>query len=87
MPKLKLGAPVDDKPVRLTVELPAPVHRDLAAYAEVLGRETGTGVEAAKIVAPMLARFMATDRVFARLRKSDAQERPRRSPPAQPDDA
>ena len=36
MAKLKLGAITDDKPVKLTVELPADVHRDLAAYADVL---------------------------------------------------
>ena len=87
MPKLKLGAPVDDKPVRLTIELPATVHRDLAAYAEALGRESGTRVEATKIVAPMLARFMATDRAFARLRKIESPDRSRRSSPPQPNDA
>ena len=31
MAKLKLGAIADDKPVKLSVELPADVHRDLAA--------------------------------------------------------
>ena len=31
----------DDKPVKITVELPAPLHRDLIAYAEILARETG----------------------------------------------
>ena len=41
MEKLKLSAVPDDKPVKLTVELPAAVHRDLVAYAEVLGGETG----------------------------------------------
>ena len=40
MAKLKLGAIEERKPVRLTIELPAPVHRDLVAYAEVLARET-----------------------------------------------
>jgi hypothetical protein len=74
MAKLKLGPLEDDKPVRVTVELPAPVHRDLAAYAEALGHETGQAVEPAKLVAPMLQRFMATDRAFAKAR--------RRSPPA-----
>ncbi|MDU6378377.1 MAG: DUF2274 domain-containing protein, partial [Bradyrhizobium sp.] len=39
MTKLKLGAIVDDKPVKVTVELPASLHRDLTAYAEILGRE------------------------------------------------
>ena len=71
MAKLKLGFLVDDKPVRLTVELPAQVHRDLVAYAEALSREavSDAPVEATKLVAPMLARFMATDREFARRRR------------------
>jgi len=71
MAKLKLGPLIDDKPVRLTIELPAQVHRDLAAYAEVLGRESGQTVEPGKLIAPMLARFMATDRAFARLKRRD----------------
>ena len=33
MTKLKLRAIIHDKPVKLTVELPAAVHRDLLAYA------------------------------------------------------
>ena len=69
MAKLKLGAIADDKPVKLTVELPAAVHRDLVAYAAALGRETGQPVsEPAKLVAPMLARFIAGDRAFAKMR-------------------
>ena len=67
MAKLKLGAIADDKPVKLTVELPADVHRDLAAYTDLLARETGQSIsDPAKLVAPMLARFMATDRAFAK---------------------
>ncbi|HET9536671.1 MAG TPA: DUF2274 domain-containing protein [Mesorhizobium sp.] len=70
MAKLKLGAIADDKPVKLTVELPADVHRDLAAYTDMLARETGQSISnPAKLVAPMLARFMATDRAFAKTRK------------------
>jgi hypothetical protein len=71
MAKLKLGPIIEDKPVKLTVELPAAVHRDLLAYAEVLARETGQGIaEPAKLIVPMLTRFMATDRVFARIRRA-----------------
>ena len=71
MAKLKLGAVEDDKPVRVTIELPAALHRDLVAYAQALARETAKGaIEPAKLIAPMLARFMATDRVFARARRS-----------------
>lgn len=73
MTKLKLGPVVDERPVKLTVELPAAVHRDLADYAEVLGRETGQPVEEpAKLIAPMVERFMATDRGFAKARRTSA---------------
>ncbi len=69
MTKLKLGALADDKPVKLTIELPAAVHRDLAAYATALGHETGQPVnDPGKLIAPMLARFIASDRAFAKLR-------------------
>jgi hypothetical protein len=56
------------------------LHRDLVAYADAIGRETGqAAVEPAKLIGPMLARFMATDRAFARLRRTGAaseQEKP-----------
>lgn len=71
MAKLKLGALGDDKPVKLAIELPAAVHRDLTAYAEVLARDTGQPIaDPAKLIAPMVQRFMATDRAFARSRKA-----------------
>jgi hypothetical protein len=69
MEKLKLSGVPDDKPVKLTVELSAAIHRDLMTYAEVLGGATGQAVEPAKLVAPMLARFMSTDRAFLRARR------------------
>lgn len=51
MAKLKLGALEDDKPVKVTLELPAAVHRNLLAYAEVLSQETGRPVIWMKTVA------------------------------------
>jgi hypothetical protein len=70
MAKLKLGTIADDRPVKLTVEFPAAVHRDLLAYAEVLARETEQPIpDPLKLVAPMLARFMATDRAFVKARR------------------
>ncbi len=71
MTKLKLGPIADDKPVKITVELPAPLHRDLVAYAEVLGRETGqSATDPVKLIVPMLERFIATDRGFAKARRA-----------------
>jgi hypothetical protein len=67
--KLKLSVIPDDKPVKLTIELPAAIHRDLVAYSEVLGRETGKSVEVVKLIPAMLARFMSTDRAFFKARR------------------
>lgn len=71
MSKLKLGAILDDKPVKVTVELPAKLHRDLVSYAEALSRESGNPVgDPCRLVVPMLERFIATDRAFARMRRA-----------------
>ena len=80
MTKLKLGAIADDKPVKVTIELPAEVHRDLAVYAEILARESGQPNDPVKLIAPMLARFMATDRGFAKLKKERRSSSPRSAP-------
>jgi len=71
MAKLKLGAIQDDKPVKMTFELPASTHRDLLAYAEAIGQETGqTITDPSRLIAPMLLRFMSTDRAFIKMRRS-----------------
>lgn len=68
--KLKLSSILDDMPVKLTIELPAAVHRDLLAYGQAMARDGGSAVEPAKLAPPMLARFMSTDRAFAAIRRS-----------------
>jgi hypothetical protein len=70
MSKLKLGPIEDEKPVRLTVEVSGSLHRDLLAYGEALARETGQPpVEPARLIVPMISRFMATDRGFSKARR------------------
>ena len=71
MAKLKPGAIEDDKPIKVTHELPAAVHRDLVTYAEILALETGQSItDPTKLIAPMLARFMAADRSFLEVRRA-----------------
>jgi len=78
MAKLKLGPIPDDKPVKVTVELPASLHRNLVAYGEVLGREVGQApVDPVRLIVPMLERFIATDRGFAKAKRIYSQVRPR----------
>jgi hypothetical protein len=73
MTKLKLGAIEDDKPVKLTIEFAGQVHRNLLAYAEAIGRETGQPApDPVRLVPLMVERFMASDRIFARVRKNKA---------------
>ncbi len=72
MAKLKLGPIVDDKPIKITVELPAALHRDLVEYGRLLA-EGGTPVEPAKLIVPMLERFVSTDRGFAKARQQPRQ--------------
>ena len=67
MAKLKIEAVPDDKPIKVSVELPANLHRDLVAYAEAMGNQSGQPVnDPVKLIAPMLARFMASDRAFSK---------------------
>lgn len=69
MAKLKLGPIADDKPVKITLELPAALHRDLIEYGRLLA-EGGAPVEPTKLIVPMLERFVSTDRGFAKARRT-----------------
>lgn len=70
MTRLKLTDIADQKPVRITIEIPAKQHRDLLAYAlAVNGGDTQGAPTVEQIVPPMLARFIANDRSFAKARR------------------
>ena len=68
MTKLKLGPLLDDKPVKVTLELPAALHRHLTEYGRVLA-DGATPVEPVKLIVPMLERFIASDRAFVKARR------------------
>jgi hypothetical protein len=63
MTKHRLSAIPDDRPVKITVEVPAPVFRDLQAHAAILACTAGEAAppDTAKLVAPLLRCFIATD--------------------------
>jgi hypothetical protein len=73
MSRLRLGPIVDDKPIKLALELPGTLYRDLLAYAEIHARSNGYAepLPAEKIAVPMIERFIATDRGFAKERRRD----------------
>ncbi len=74
MTKLKLGPIADDRPVKIALELPAALHRDLLEYGRLLA-EGATPIEPAKLIVPMLERFIATDRGFAKARRISRSEK------------
>lgn len=70
MTRLKLTDLADEKPVRLTVEVSARLHRDLLTYAAVLNGGDSKGAPTPeRLIPPMIERFIATDRGFAKARR------------------
>lgn len=72
MTGLKLAALPDDKPVKLTIEVPASLFADLTAYGVLLGKASDppAPVEPARLIVPMLQRFIGSDRGFAKARRA-----------------
>ena len=71
MTRLKLADLADEKPVRLTVEVSARLHRELLAYADVLNGGDANGAPTPqRLIPPMIERFIATDRSYAKTRRA-----------------
>lgn len=72
MNRLRLGRIEDEKPVKLTVELPVATLRTLTEYARLHAQEHGLqdALPVERLIGPMIERFMATDREFARKRQA-----------------
>lgn len=71
MTRLKLADLADEKPVRLTVEVSARLHRELLAYAAVLNSGDVKGAPPPeRLIPPMIERFIATDRSYAKARRT-----------------
>ncbi len=72
MTRLKLADLADEKPVRLTVEVPARLHRELLGYATVLNGGDAKGAPTPeRLIPPMIERFIANDRSYAKSRRKD----------------
>ena len=71
MSKLRLGPVVEEKPVKLTIELSGTLMRGLIDYAAVHAKLTGlaTPLPPERLIAPMLERFIASDREFSKQRR------------------
>jgi len=67
--RLRITPISDEPPVQITLQLPADTHRDLLLYADLLSRESNLPpVDPARLIAPMLERFLKADRAFNKAR-------------------
>lgn len=71
MNKLRLGPITEEKPVKLTLELPGALMRDLGDYGAVHAEATGltAPLPPEKLIPPMIERFIASDREFSKQRR------------------
>jgi hypothetical protein len=75
MSKLRLGVVETDKRVRITIRLSPAVHRNLLVYADALAAATRQEpLSPDKIIPAMVEQFMATDREFAKFRRTISTE-------------
>nr|WP_315456940.1 DUF2274 domain-containing protein [uncultured Sphingorhabdus sp.] len=74
MTRLTLADLADEKPMRLTVELSARLHRELLAYATAINNGDAKGAPSPeRLIPPMIERFIANDRSYAKTRNSKSQ--------------
>ncbi|GDX39514.1 hypothetical protein LBMAG20_17290 [Methylocystaceae bacterium] len=70
MNKLRLGPVIEEKPVRVSIDISAPIYRELVAYGSLLAKETGqTKIEPIKLIVPMIEKFIKSDKAFKKMNK------------------
>lgn len=69
MTRISLADIADEKPVKLTVEIPSKLHRDLQAYCVALSQGAAAVPSPERVIPAMIERFIASDRSYARQRR------------------
>jgi hypothetical protein len=71
MTKLKFSPVVTEKPVKVSIEIPATLYRDLKIYAEILGESINSSAkDPADLIIPMIAQFINGDKTFNKPKRS-----------------
>ena len=71
MTRLTLDDITDEKPVRLTLELSARLHRELLEYGVALnGGEVKGAPSPERMIGPMIERFIKNDRSYSKSRRA-----------------
>lgn len=71
MSKLRLGPIIEEKSVKLTIELPGALVRDLQDYGAVHAKLNGLtdAIAPERLIPPMIERFIGSDREFSKQRR------------------
>ena len=82
MTKLRLSPLLNGKPIKVTIELPEKLYRDLIAYSDLLAKQSGEDpAKPETLITPMLAQFIKSDLVFAKLKNTQPPETIKRVAP------
>ena len=71
MTRLRLGPIVEEKPVKVTLEMPGSLMREIGDYAIVHAKLTGLAapLPPERLIPPIVERFIASDREFSKQRR------------------
>ncbi len=73
MTRLKLSDINNEAPIKLTIEIPARLHRRLTDYAVALNGGASEGApHPTALIVPIIERFISADREFAKQRRKTA---------------
>ena len=81
MPGVRLAKLPARTPVRLTISVTPELHRTLERYAECYRETYGEAEKIVELIPFMLEAFLATDKEFAKARKSTTANGPNSSAP------
>lgn len=73
MTKLRIGKIPDRTPIKINLNLPPEVHRDLLKYAEIYKQQHGSTETPQLLASQMIAAFMQNDSGFKRAKQSLAE--------------
>ena len=71
MTRLRLGPIAEEQPVKVTLEMPGSLMREIGDYAIVHAKLTGLAapLPPERLIPPIVERFIASDREFSKQRR------------------
>jgi hypothetical protein len=76
MTKIQLAKLVYEKPVRMVINLPADLHKELVAYGVIVAEGSEyESIEPTMLIVPMIECFLSGDKTFKKIRNRQKTEK------------